>query len=291
VILVTRHPWPAVRGALDALHAQAAAIEAEIIVGVSDPAAIPVDAAEAYPGVSWVEERDASVFRLRSAALARCRAEIVAITEDHAWVAPDWCEQILASHARYPAAAAIGGVVENGATRSIRDWAGFFVAGGAFASPIQNGAARAISQQANVSYKRRMLPTDLPSLGLMSHTLHEDLRRSGATLVADDRLIAHHVQELSLAQHSAGHFHNGRSIAGFRAARMRPWMRAARMLGCTVLPPLMLWRTLAALVPKRRYTRELLAGLPLVAWFLCCHATGELFGYAAGAGNSPERVE
>jgi Glycosyl transferase family 2 len=197
VILVTRHPWPGVRGALDALHAQAAAVDAEVIVGVSDPAAIPVEAAQKYPEVVWVEERGASVFRLRAAALKCCRAEIVALTEDHAWVAPDWCQQILAAHARYPAAAAIGGVVENGATRFVRDWAGFFVSGGAFAIPIQNGAASTISQQANVSYKRRMFPTDLPRLGLMVHTLHEELRRRGATLVADDRLIVHHVQELS----------------------------------------------------------------------------------------------
>jgi hypothetical protein len=72
---------------------------------------------------------------------------------------------------------------------------------------------------------------------------------------------------------------------------MHPGMRAARVVGCAALPPLMLWRTLAALVPKRRYSRPLLTGLPLIAWFLCCHAAGELFGYAAGAGDSPERIE
>jgi len=35
----------------------------------------------------------------------------------------------------------------------------------------------------------------------------------------------------------------------------------------------------------------LITSIPLVVWLLCCHATGEFFGYTAGAGNSPWGVE
>jgi hypothetical protein len=110
-------------------------------------------------------------------------------------------------------------------------------------------------------------------------------------LRADDRLVAFHMQELTLAGHTAGHFHNGRSIAAFRAARMSPARRALRALGCVVLPGVMLARTVAAIWPKHRFRRSLVAGLPLMIWLLCCHAAGELLGYVAGPGASPERVD
>jgi hypothetical protein len=259
------------------------------MVALSHASAPPPDAAERYPGVRWIERPGASVFELRAAALECCGADVVAITEDHARVAPDWCERILAAHEEHPEAAAIGGVVENGATDTLCDRAGFFVANGPFLSPIRNGPAREISQQANVSYKRHRLPAPVGP-GLMVLTLHAELRRLGATLLADERLVVHHVQHLTLRGHSVGHFHNGRSIAAFRVAGMRGWMRPVRALGCFLLPPVMLWRTFASLLPKRRYGLDLLVAVPMMVWFLCCHAAGEFLGYVAGPGRGPHGV-
>lgn len=290
VVIVSRDPWPALHRSLDVLHSQIITVGGEIIVGVSDRRAVPPDADRLYPAVTWLEERGASVFRLRALALSRCRGEIVAFTEDHAWVESDWCQTVLDAHAQHPEAAAIGGVVENEATRTLKDWVGFFVASGPFMRPICNGANGTISLQANVSYKRHALPMKLPELGLMAMTLHQELRERGAKLVADDRLVAYHIQELTLGGHSAGHFHNGRTIAAFRVLRMAPWLRPVRALGCFILPPVMLWRTVTAILGKRRYTRTLLLGLPLLVWFLCCHAAGELLGYLAGPGKSPQGV-
>lgn len=156
--------------------------------------------------------------------------------------------------------------------------------------PIATGVTDTISLQANVSYKRRILPATLPALGLMQMTLNRDLASRRQTLVADDRIVVHHVQALDLGEHSAAHFHNGRSIAAFRLERMSSALRALRALGCVVLPPVMLARTLRALLPKRRHARELIAAIPLMIWLLCCHATGELFGYVAGPGDSPRQV-
>ena len=58
-----------------------------------------------------------------------------------------------------------------------------------------------------------------------------------------------------------------------------------------LLPPVMLMRTLTAVLPKRRYRGSIAIGLPLMIWLLCCHAAGELLGYLAGPGRSPEQVE
>ena len=290
VVLAARDPWPALRKPLDALHAQVCAVGGELVVAVSTSQAIPPDAAARYPGVIWLEQADGSVFSLRALALEHVRGDVVAVTEDHAWVAPDWCRRILDAHAAYPAALAVGGVVENGATATLLDWASFFVANGPSMPPITNGLADTISLQANVSYKRDALPTELPALGFMTMTFHHDLAARKAALVADDRMRVTHVQALGWREHSASHFHNGRSIAAFRLGTMPPALRTLRALGCLVLPAVMLVRTVRTVAGKRRYGRKLVACLPLMAWLICCHTLGELLGYVAGPGHSPRHV-
>lgn len=290
IIVAARDPWPALRDCLHALHPQAMATGAEIVVAASDPRALPPDAHDAYPQVRWLEQTAGSVFTLRALALAHVRADLVAITEDHAWVAPDWCRRIIEAHAAHPEAAAIGGVVENGATDTPLDWASFFISNGPFMPPVATGVTTSISLQANVSYKRRTLATDIPTMGLMQMTFNRDLAAAGATMITDDRLLVYHVQALGWREHSAAHFHNGRSIAAFRLATMPASMRPVRALGCLVLPLVMLARTVRTVGAKRRHGRALLASLPPMIWLLCCHALGELCGYVAGPGDSPGRV-
>ena len=291
VVLAGRDRWPAIRTALDALHDQAAAVGGEIVLAVGGPHVVPPAEMARYPAARRVEIPGGSVFRLRAAALALCRAPIVAITEDHARVADDWCRRVLEAHAEHPEADAIGGVVENGATKTLKDRVGFFIANGPFMRPIDVGPSRVISQQANVSYKRAALPVEDAPLGFMAHTFHQRLAGRGAVLRTDDRRLVTHVQELGLAGHASGHFHNGRSIAAFRAAEMPPWRRPLRALACVALPPVMLYRTVSTVLGKRRERATLAAGLPLMIGLLCCHAAGEFLGYVAGPGTSPEHVD
>ncbi len=276
------------RRPLEALHSQAVATASEILVAVHDPIAIAPEAERLYPAVTWLQgKRDDSIFRLRALALPHCRAQIIALTEDHAWVAPDWCQTILEAHERYPDAAAIGGVVENGATASIPDWAGFFVTNGRFMGPIRNGASDDIALQANVSYLRRALPQSLPEYGIVQSIFHKQLRERGEKLIAHDRMVVYHTQDLTLRGHSAAHFHNARSTAALLrvAAPDDPWLA-----GYAVLVPKMIFTTVATVIRKRRHRRELLMAVPIIAWLVCCHAAGELIGHFAGPGRSPTQV-
>jgi hypothetical protein len=288
IIVACREPWPAIRVALDALHPQVVAMNAEIIVAMNDPATVAPDGKELYPAVRWLQgARDDSVFRLRAFALPQCRADIIALTEDHARVDTNWCGAILQAHAQYPEAAAIGGVVENGATESIADWAAFLIINGRFMRPIRNGPSREISLQSNVSYKRSALPGSFPQFGLVTSTLHHELHEGGAMLVASDRMVVHHAQKLTLGSHSALHFHNARSTAGLLriAAPASPWLA-----GYAVMLPKLVWRTVATGLRKRRHRRELIMGFPLIVWLVGCHAAGELIGHFMGPGDSPRRV-
>ena len=96
-----------------------------------------------------------------------------------------------------------------------------------------------------------------------------------------------HVQGLSLGTFCVLHFHNGRSIAGYRLPRMSAFERIVRLGGCAILPPVMLARTLGTVMQKRRLVGLAFACVPLMTLMLCCHAAGECVGYITGPGESP----
>ena len=166
-VVATTQPWPEVQSCLDALYAQIAAAGGEIVLGDGSPHGMPASEHTRHPELRVLHRPGASVFELRAAAIEHARGEIVAVTEDHCVVAPDWCERILAAHREHPEAAAIGGAVEIGATATRIDWASFFLVNGASMPPLRNGVRRAITLQANVSYKRRGLPAAAGAFGQM----------------------------------------------------------------------------------------------------------------------------
>ena len=290
VVVTASAPWPGLRDCLDALVPQLAPAGAELLVALGGANCRPPDPAAYGPGIRWIEMPGVSVFDQRARAIAQARGDVVALTEDHAWVAPGWCAAILAAHAAHPGAVAIGGVVENGATGTRCDWANYLIGSGPFAAPIRNGPAAEISLQANVSYKRGELPPDLVRAGLVQLTFHRELRARGGWFAADDRVVVIHDQRHSFREHSASHFHNGRSIAASRLSGMGTAMRALRAAGCAVLPAYMLLRTTRAVIERGRHGREWRSSLPWIAWLLACHAAGEFAGYVSGPGRSRERV-
>jgi hypothetical protein len=222
--------------------------------------------------------------------MADARGEVIAVTEDHCVVTPGWCAQVLAAHREHPEAAAIGGIVENGATTRLIDWANFLIVFGPFTAPIEAGPCDAISLQANISYKRRVIPSEPGELGMMEMLFNRRLRQQDEILLADDRLRVYHVQSWGFWGTFAAHFHNGRSIAGFRLARMGTTERLLRLVGSMVLPPVLWWRTVAPVFRKGLLVWPALASLPLTGCIVLCHAAGEFVGYLFGPGTSPQQL-
>ncbi|HSE44551.1 MAG TPA: glycosyltransferase [Gemmatimonadales bacterium] len=290
VIIATTKPWPEVRATLESLHGQIQDVGGEILVADGDGEGIPKDVAERYPAVRILSRPGASVFSLRGLAMAEARGEVIAVTEDHCVVTPGWCNRILAAHQAHPEVAAIGGLVENGATTRLIDWANFLIVFGPFTAPIESGPRRAISLQANISYKRRVIPKEAGELGMMEMLFNRRLREQGELLLADDRLLVYHVQSWGFWGTFAAHFHNGRSIAGFRLAQMGTAERLARLAGCALLPPVLWWRTVWPVLRKGRLVWPALASLPLTGLIAFCHAAGEFVGYVAGPGGSPRKL-
>ena len=290
IVVATTKPWPEIRACLDSLMNQANTVGAEILVADGNGHGLPDEGRELSEKVVWLKEPGGSVFGLRKLAMCQARGELIAITEDHCRVAPNWCEEIIQAHKDYPDAAAIGGAVENGATTSLIDWANFFLVFAPFVSPIKNGPCERICLQANISYKRRVVPRITSQHGVMEMLFTRQLCKEGEVLIADDRLVVSHVQSHGFWGTFAAHFHNGRSIAGFRLEQLGGMGRILRLGSTAILPPYLLWSILWALLSKPRFLGQVFASLPLLVFLVCCHAAGEFVGYIAGPGRSPQRL-
>ncbi|MGZ8201744.1 MAG: glycosyltransferase [Burkholderiales bacterium] len=288
VIVATTQPWPELRMCLDSLCGQTE--NAEVIVVDGHGQGLPDDILRIYPWVTRLSMPGASVLQMRASAMCAAKREIVAVTEDHCRVASDWCRQIIEAHRRYPDAAAIGGAVENGADRRIVDWASFFIVNGAAMPPLRAGAHRKIAGQATVSYKKRVIPREAPPLGRMEWMLNHDLRRAGEALFSDDRVRVDHVQSFTFHEACAIHYHDSRTIAGFRLDSIGAFERAIRLGACFAMPPFLFLRTVLPVLAKRARLGWLFLSLPMIGVLVFCRAAGAFVGFIRGPGESPLHI-
>jgi hypothetical protein len=242
--------------------------------------------------VRWIEQPGGSVFVLFSTALHAARGDIVALTEDHTIPRPGWIPSVLRAHAEHPEAAAIGGAIENGSTHGLIEWASYFTTQGPHMAPLGVREVPVTTNEANVSYKRSALeavPFDEGS-GFMAILYNRRLAESGLVLRVDDRIVVDHFETVGFGWTTSIHFHNGRTISGFRRDRgmsREDWVRMATSL---MLPA---WRTLRVMrtgVAKGRLRRQLLVSAPFALWLEYVQATGHLIGYACGPGGSPDHL-
>jgi Glycosyl transferase family 2 len=288
IVIATTQPWPELRGILESLYDQARAIPAEIIVADGHGEAQPPSPSP-FPEVIWITSPDSSVYELRSLAIGRTSGEIIALTEDHCQVTPDWCARVLAAHREYPEAGVIGGAVENGATGSLMDWASFFYTNGAAMLPLKDGECSHIIQL-NLSYKRRAISGAIRPAGQMEWMMNEDLRKQGEMLVADHRIVVNHVQSVGVLGTCLLHFHASRALAGFRRLRIGWPELIVRLGACLAMPPLLFARALGAVLPKRRLLGTIVASTPWLVLLVCLRATGALVGFITGPGDSPRYI-
>lgn len=290
IVVGTTQAWPESEMCLDALHPQAVEIGAEVIVATADGAALPADAVERYPAVRSLVLPGAAIFRLRARALEHARGAIVAVTEDHCRVGRNWCRRILEAHDRHPEAAAIGGAVENGADGTRIDEASFLLVNGAVLPPLPPDGNGRIALQANVSYKRCLLPERFPADGQLEWMFHRDLRRRGETLRSEDAIRVVHVQSLGVRATCRIHFDDGRTIAAFRLPEIGWVERAARFVGTPLMPLALLARAVRPHLRHPARRAMVVRALPWLAVLVCLRSLGCAVGLVAGAGTSPHRI-
>jgi len=231
------------------------------------------------------------VFKLRAAGYEIARGEVIAVTEDHCRATPDWCRRIVERHAEHPEAAAIGGAVDNGTPDHPIDWAAFILTQFPYAAPLPNGPVERTTSATNLSFKRRAVER-LPrhaDFGAMEIFDARKILTNGDVLLADDSIVVFHDQSMGFAGTSATEFHNGRTLGGFRRGIMdqRDWMRIG---GAGILPFYRSARAIRVAFGKRIPRRAVVTSIPFVVWLQLCTSAGELVGYAAGPGDSPQQL-
>ena len=131
-------------------------------------------------------------------------------------------------------------------------------------------------------------PTTAP-LGAIELFDTAEMRRPGDILVNDDSIRVSHHQSMGVGGTAALQFHNGRAIAGFRRRAMTrgDWLR---VVGFPVLPLYRTARTVRIAWSKQLPRSIVLITVPIMAFLHYAQATGELLGYVAGPGSSPQRL-
>lgn len=290
VVLAATRPWDELYACLARLAPQMQPAQTEVIVGDAHDGAVPAEFQRDFPNVRWIRRAGVSVFLLRNLGVLEARAPIIAFTEDHCLVAPDWCRRILEAHHAHPEAAAIGGSVANGPVQFLIDWANYLTVFCPFLPPVTTGPAAAISLQANCSYKREALPDTVLPNGIMEFHLNRQLLRDGRKLYADGGICVEHVQSHGRLGTIAAHFHNGRSIATVRMETIKAWQRALRVASCFILPAFLFLYVTRHIAPKPQFWGRYIAVLPLIAALNVAHAAGEFCGYVFGPGTSMEAM-
>ncbi|MES2177542.1 MAG: glycosyltransferase [Gemmatimonadota bacterium] len=290
IVIASVAPWPALRVALDSLRDQVAGRNIEVLVGCAHAQALDQQYAESFQGLTQFHEPGASVFWLRTEGISRARGSIIAITEDHCVAAPDWCEQILAAHARHPEFSFIGGSLDNGSPDTLIDWANYFVGNPRFMPPVHRGEATSLAMQANVAFKARAKPPVGSALGNMEFLLVDGLAKKGERFYLEPSIRVLHQQSHGFWNTFIIHFHSGRSIAGFRREMLSPVQRVARVATTPILPVWLVSRAWGYVIQKRRRRLLALAATPFMIGIGLCHAVGEVSGYLLGPGDSPSRI-
>lgn len=289
LVVATLAGWPANAAVFRTQRAAVEAVGGEmIVIDGSDRPTPPQDAIGS--NTTWISAPGEGIFRLRARAYALVRGTIVAQTEDHCQVEPDWGRVLLQLHEEHPEAAVIGGVVENGSPNRVDDWAVFFI--GHFRDMPGVGKARRVPLVGltNVSYKRSALEGMRPlSDGSFNEAAHQRmLAARGEVLLIDDRLRVSHIQSQGAMGMITISWHSARAQAGMRRERMSG--RELVRFAASPVAPLVYAALIASAVARQRYaTRAFVTSSPMILGLLALRAAAEVVGYLAGPGDSLRR--
>jgi hypothetical protein len=107
-------------------------------------------------------------------------------------------------------------------------------------------------------------------------------------MTADDRIVAHHDQDLGVAGSIRNAFVVTRAAYGYAIDRREPGRRFKTVRWVVTHTPSMVWRAARANQPPTRSRR---AELAIVAAMASANAAGAVVGSLAGCGRAPERYE
>ncbi len=243
-----------------------------------------------YPSVRVMPvSPETTIPEMRALAFRAATGTAVAVIEDHVIVPPGWAERLLGEIAR--GAAVVGGSVENAATNTLVDQAAFLCEYSHCLRPLPEGPVEWLTGN-NIAYRRDLLVEydEAIAEGRWENYLHDRLRANGVVLVCRPDLCIGHKKHYTFGEYFSQRYLYARSYAGARVKGAPISRRLFYTLASLALPPLLLWRIATRVAAKTNDLGLLARCLPLMSLFVTAWAWGELVGYAAGPGDSLQRV-
>jgi GT2 family glycosyltransferase len=291
VVIVTPDRYETIRKTIAHIRDQGVRDHLEIVIVAPSARGLDLDGADLRDFVR-VQVVETGPMRSRAEAVAegvrQARAPIVVLAEDHAYPEPGWAEALIKAH-REPWAA-VGPVLLNANPNSAVSWADLLIGYASWLDPVPGGVTDRVPGH-NSSYKRAVLMeygSDLVPMLLSEIVLHWDLRTRGYQLYLEPSAKVRHLNFERLSSMLKAQFNHGRAFA---SVRVRGWPWSRRMLyagGSPLIPLIRFWRILRGrgagwYFPPLRVLPALMLGLVAAT-------TGELLGYAFGAGAAEEKL-
>jgi hypothetical protein len=293
VVLVVAGRYATVRTTVGHLAAQTVAHQLELVLVAPTPTLPDLEAADLAPFAAWQIVAAGpldSTARARAAGIRAARAPLVALTEDHAFPAPDWAAALITAHAG--PWAAVGPAFHNANPDTLVSWVNLLIEYTPWLAPLAAAPAAHLPGH-NSSYKRALLLAygdRLPALLDAESVLHWSLRANGHQLYLEPAARTYHLNFSTPLAWLPLRFQGGRLFAGCRARAWPLPRRALYALGAPLIPLV----RLVGIVRRLRTSGDphglLPRILPLLALGLAADAAGEQLGYLTGPGDAARRV-
>jgi glycosyltransferase involved in cell wall biosynthesis len=245
-----------------------------------------------YPAVNFIEfSPQTSLPVMLGAAIARAKGELIAITDSSGVVADDWISSISRAH-QAEKSSVIGGAVEiRGQQMKSVDWAAYFCEYAQFMRPLRRGAVDVLAGN-NISFKRPILQKGKEYVEPEFWKTYwcEELKAEGIKLFSEPAMLIYYAKTFRTVPFLVRRFHHGRCFAGMRTKQAAFSKCAFYLVGSLVLPFIFLYRTIATVLGKKRFFKELLLSFPMILLAIVFWSLGETCGYLAGTGRSCENV-
>jgi glycosyltransferase involved in cell wall biosynthesis len=288
--MASRDNTPDVARCLDSIARQTLQGSVEVIVADCSTDGTDRIISSNYPAATVLHvAQTASQPDLLGRALLQAQGGVVAVTDVHCVFPSNWAEKLLSAHELDYGV--IGGAVEYGGPHTMVGWTCYFADYGAFMLPSERRETPLLSGN-HVSYKRGVIQGSPNSLrhGYWKVFFHEDLVRKGTRFLFEPALAVSWTPAHTFWEFARRYYRDARDFAALRCQRISLTTRLLRAITAPALLPLLLYRRLAAVWPRRKRRATLILSAPLLAILIVAWSAGELAGYISGckisAGNS-----
>ncbi len=291
IVIASNHSHHELERCLASLTQQSLGQKIEVIVadcGCQDEAMR--DVKSKHPKISFIRFPEKTPLpKLWGAGIERSTSEIIAITDSTCIIDANWVSAILDAHqSSHPV---IGGAVEIGDCKRWVDWAAYFCEYGQFMRPLKEGAATELPGN-NLSFKRQTLERgrEFVQDEFWKTYWCRRLQEERVQLIAVPSIVVYYSKSFGLMPFLIRRFHHGRCFAGMRVSQASLLTRVFYIAGSPLLPFLFLARTIAGVVPKKRYLKQFILSFPISVLAVVLWSIGEFCGYLAGTGESCAQI-